>query len=71
MKRLARRDVNFLLDILLSSVNPEKVDDDLGWRIAESCKMEKLYTRSGRLLLLKAVKLCEPEKLRENKYESR
>ena len=64
-RRGLKRDAEFLLDVLLSSVNPEKVDDRLGWRLAELAKADKLSTREGLDLLLRAVKACEPEKLRD------
>ncbi|HIQ29172.1 MAG TPA: hypothetical protein EYH45_01260 [Candidatus Caldiarchaeum subterraneum] len=59
-----------LLDILLSSVNPERVDDDLGWKIAENIKDGRLFTHHVRSLLHKAVILCEPDKLRRINRES-
>ena len=60
-----RREVEFLLDVLLSSVNPERVDDYLGWQIAALVKARRIYTSEGRRLLLEAVRACEPEKARE------
>ena len=57
--------MEFLLDALLSSVNPEKVDDYLGWKIAALVKAGRIYTREGRRLLFKAVEACEPEKARD------
>ena len=63
-RRGVKENTEALLDILLSSVNPEKVDDSLGWKIAENIKDGKLFTRNVTRLLRKAVILCEPDKLR-------
>ncbi len=68
-RQKAEEDAEFLLDILLSSVNPEKVDDNLGWKIAENIRDEKLFTSEIKKLLYRAAKQCEPEKLRRINHE--
>jgi len=66
-----RKKLDEVFDILLSSVNPERVPDKIGWELAYLAKEDKLYSRKGMLLLIKAASLCEPEKMRKIKEERR
>lgn len=54
-----------LLDILLSSVNLEKVQDDVGWKINESYREGKLSDAEFLGEIAYAVSIAEPSKLRK------
>ncbi|MDJ0270915.1 MAG: hypothetical protein NXY59_10355 [Aigarchaeota archaeon] len=51
-----------LLEIVLASVNPSLVRDEVGWELARLIHARKLYTERGYRAVLKAARRCEPEK---------
>jgi len=51
-----------LLEIILSTPNSDLIPDDLGFRILDRFKVDRLYDVEGLEALLKAVKHAEPVK---------
>ncbi len=60
MRRVARAEA--LLEVLMSSVNLNRVPVELGWAVAKAYLEGSLSTRDGFRTLVKACRLCEPEK---------
>ncbi|MCS7109840.1 MAG: hypothetical protein NZ956_00015 [Candidatus Caldarchaeum sp.] len=60
MKR--REIVEQLFEVLMSSVNSNAVPPQLGWRVFEKFYSQEIYDDEGFRLLVKACRLCEPEK---------
>jgi hypothetical protein len=60
MRRVVR--AGALLEVLMSSVNLNRVPVELGWAVAKAYLERGLSTRDGFRVLVKACRLCEPEK---------
>ena len=54
-----------LLEIVLASVNPSLVRDEVGWELAHLIRERKLHTERGYRAVLKAAMSCEPEKTKK------
>ncbi len=54
-----------LLDILLSSVNLERIQDDIGWKINEAYREGKLSNVEFLGEIAYAVSIAEPSKFRK------
>ncbi|MEM2095960.1 MAG: hypothetical protein QXX19_03875 [Candidatus Caldarchaeum sp.] len=59
-----KRQAEKLLEVLMSSVNLDKVPPELGWSVWRMFVSGEIYSESGLRLLARACRLCEPEKTR-------
>ncbi len=60
-----RKLVDRILEIVLSSPNPDLVPDEVGRKISNKFRSGKLYDLDGFKLLLQAANTCEPIKLKK------
>ncbi|MEM0383560.1 MAG: hypothetical protein QXS57_05095 [Candidatus Caldarchaeum sp.] len=59
-----RKRAEKLLEVLMSSVNLDKVPPVLGWLVWRSFVSGRIYSKTGVRLLARACRLCEPDKTR-------
>lgn len=57
-----RRVAEQLLEVLMSSVNSNLVPPELGWELFGYFVEDELWHGKGFRVLLKACRICEPEK---------
>ncbi len=57
-----KRKAELLMEVLMSSVNLNKVPVELGWSVWHAFTTNKLASRDGLKILIKACKCCEQEK---------
>ncbi len=57
-----RRKAEVLMEVLMSSVNLNKVPVELGWSVWRAFTTNKLTLGDGWKILIKACKYCEPSK---------
>jgi len=62
---LNRRQLMQLLEVLMSSVNSDKVPVELGWRVWSAYKNNDFSNRRAYRDLVKACMMCEPEKTKK------
>ncbi|MDW7978266.1 MAG: hypothetical protein RMH74_05630 [Candidatus Caldarchaeum sp.] len=58
----SRKRADLLLEVLMSSVNLDKVPLDLGWSVWRLFSSGEIYSSKGVRILIKACRLCEPDK---------
>jgi len=63
--RIRRETTDELLEVVLSTVSPWLIPEQLGWRIAHLSAGGRLGTEEGFRVLLSAARKCEPEKTTE------